>query len=467
MSMPVMQERKSVLVYSTKDVSEREDTKLDDFEVGNLLGKGAFGRVYRAVHKASGTTYALKSLNKRMLVAAKQVSGALTEKQVLTENRTHPCIVRLHWAFQDETSLHMILDYCPGGDLYDRIEADGAMSMGRAKLYAAEISLGLAHLHDVLDVIYRDLKPENILIDLKGHAKLTDFGLAVGAGGKKSAFCGSTEYIAPEMVALREVRGEVTRLADWWGIGVLIHELLTGSTPFCDMDPEAVLRNIQKREITLDESVDESARVIMMRLLDRDVSTRLGAGGSDEVLSHPFWQPLDFAKVKKGEYTPEWVPESSTGAPASEVGPPPKQLHKDSIEEGDEIDEIDEIEATSSRRDGSMGSIEDGSEEEDEFNSDDEWHMLASDTTVEVPPDLFRGFTFKRKQSFAVERMSSERNASVTRRARAESLRPNRRSSEASPNPNGTPTRMMGGLAAGASLGTGGRRSSGGSQKSS
>jgi serine/threonine protein kinase len=95
-----------VLVYSTKDVSEREDTKLDDFEVGNLLGKGAFGRVYRAVHKASGTTYALKSLNKRMLVAAKQVSGALTEKQVLTENRTHPCIVRLHWAFQDDTSLY-------------------------------------------------------------------------------------------------------------------------------------------------------------------------------------------------------------------------------------------------------------------------------------------------------------------------------------------------------------------------
>ena len=164
---------------------------MEDFDVGRLLGRGAFGKVHLATHKSSGEMYAIKSLNKGMLVASKQVGGALTEKEVLKQ-RGHVCIVRLHWAFQDETSLHMVLDLCPGGDLYDRIEAEGTIPLERTRLYAAEITLGLGHLHDVLLVIYRDLKPENILLDAQGHAKLTDFGLAVRAGARKT-FCGSTE----------------------------------------------------------------------------------------------------------------------------------------------------------------------------------------------------------------------------------------------------------------------------------
>ena len=223
-----------------QSADEPAKLNLEDFEVGRLLGRGAFGRVRLATLKRSGERFAMKSLDKRMLVQAKQVGGALTEKEVLKQ-RGHPFIVRLYYSFQDANSLHMILDYCPGGDLYDRIEAEGCVSVERARLYAAEITLGLGHLHDALHVIYRDIKPENILIDVAGHALLTDFGLALSDPQKRKQFCGSTEYIAPEVVRLRSVRdGEHDKAVDWWGLGAVLHELLVGRTPFCHDNHEEV-----------------------------------------------------------------------------------------------------------------------------------------------------------------------------------------------------------------------------------
>lgn len=129
------------------------------------------------------------------------MNGALTEKAVL-KLEGHPFVVKLHYAFQDEQHLHMALDYMPGGDLYDRIEEEGAIPLARVRLYGAEVSLALAHLHDSLGVIYRDLKPENILLDRHGHARLTDFGLAK-TSERGGSFCGSTEYMAPEVTHTR------------------------------------------------------------------------------------------------------------------------------------------------------------------------------------------------------------------------------------------------------------------------
>ena len=190
-------------------------TTIADFDVQHRLGRGAFGRVHLAVHRPSGDKFAMKTLSKRMLVQAKQVDGVLTEKQVLRQ-RGHPFIVRLYFAFQDAEHLHMILDYCPGGDLYDRIEAEGALPLPRVRLYLAEISSGLGHLHDAVEVIYRDLKPENVLLDAGGHAKLTDFGLALRHSSRKT-FAGSTEYLAPEVAKLRNERhGEHDKAVDWW-----------------------------------------------------------------------------------------------------------------------------------------------------------------------------------------------------------------------------------------------------------
>ncbi len=196
---------------------EHGEHHLRDFDLHQLLGRGAFGRVRLVVHRATGEHLAMKTLSKRMLVQAKQVSGVLTEKAVLAAaGEGHPFVVKLHYAFQDAEQLHMVLDFCPGGDLYDVLEAQTTLSLERAKLYAAEVALGLAHLHDALAIIYRDLKPENILLDAKGHAKLTDFGLAVRHGSRKS-FAGSTEYIAPEVARLKRERdGDHDKTVDWW-----------------------------------------------------------------------------------------------------------------------------------------------------------------------------------------------------------------------------------------------------------
>mmetsp|Transcript_24480 Transcript_24480/g.58979 ORF Transcript_24480/g.58979 Transcript_24480/m.58979 type:complete len:519 (+) Transcript_24480:14-1570(+) len=354
-----------------------EKLTLDDFEVGRLLGKGAFGKVRLAKHKYTGATYAIKSLNKKMLVAVKQVNGALTEKAVL-QLKGHPYVVRLHYAFQDHESLHMVLDYMPGGDLFDRIEAEQGIPLERVRLYAAQVCLALTHLHDVLKVIYRDLKPENILLDAQGNARLTDFGLAKTAERGRS-FCGSTEYMAPEVVLAKD---DHDKTVDWWGLGVLIHEMLTAKTPFDDENHRIVMRKIAEPDepIVLADIDAEAARFIML-LLDREPKTRLGAGpsGSNDVKADAFWAPIDFVKLYNKEYKPEWKP----------------LIPEDYDRPADEAD----AEAGDGEEGASDGDIEG---ETDSDDSGDEWHLRAPTGAAghdDDYTDLFRGFTFRRENS--------------------------------------------------------------------
>uniref|UniRef100_A0A7S3AFQ8 Protein kinase domain-containing protein n=1 Tax=Haptolina ericina TaxID=156174 RepID=A0A7S3AFQ8_9EUKA len=335
-----------------------------------------------------------------MLVAVKQVNGALTEKAVL-KLRGHPYIVRLYYAFQDHESLHMALDYMPGGDLWDRIEAEKGIPLDRARLYVAQVSLALAHLHDVLKVIYRDLKPENVLIDKQGHARLTDFGLAKTAERGKS-FCGSEEYMAPEVVMGKD---EHDKTVDWWGAGVLLHEMLCGSTPFCDDNPRNVLRKIAEEPITVSADLaDDEARGIIVSLLEKDPKARLGAGseGSQAVKTHAFFGPIDWKKLYDRGYSSSWIP------------PDPEQAAAEGQTKGGDGD---------SDEDGS-GDIDAETDEE----SDDEWHMHVpgggqQEGADDGYPDLFRGFTFRREQSMInpSSRASSKMTRSMTRRKRAES----------------------------------------------
>jgi hypothetical protein len=381
--------------------AEAPPVTLADFEVGKELGKGSFGTVTLGVKKDTGEKFAIKSLNKRMLVAVKQVKGAMTEASVLKQER-HPCVVSMYYAFQDDENLHMVLDYMPGGDLYDRIEDEGKIPLERSRLYAAEITSALCHMHDVLGVIYRDLKPENILLDEQGHAKLTDFGLVKGAGGggggsrsgllRAKTFVGTLEYMAPEVMV--QSGAQYTKAVDWWGLGVLLHELLCGETPFCADSNAAIQRNVldASKELSFPPIVtDAKADGLIRQLLTRDPAARLGEGdsGSNDVQSDGFWAALSFDAVRRREYTPGWKPADG-------------KFTRVSGGEGEEGEGEGE------------GEGEEGSDDDEGF--DEEWHMMLKDAP---PPKLgdFKGFSFVRAETFQPKNLERQPTRLVRKRS--------------------------------------------------
>merc|ERR1719408_1067569 len=202
---------------------------LDDFELCKVLGKGSYGKVMLVKHKNAGNQlFAMKMLRKDHVVKRNQVEHTRSERNVL-ESVNHPFIVSLHYAFQTPKKLYVVLEYCAGGELFFHLSQAGRFSQGRCRFYACEICLALAYLHS-LNIIYRDLKPENLLLDADGHAKITDFGLSKeGIEDNISAktVCGTPEYLAPEIV---EKRGH-GRAVDWYSIGALTFEMLTGLPP--------------------------------------------------------------------------------------------------------------------------------------------------------------------------------------------------------------------------------------------
>lgn len=173
-------------------------------------------------HKKSECLYAMKVLKKASLVL--HVNHVKTERQILEQVR-HPFIVQLYYAFQTKEELHMILQYAVGGELFRYMNQEGMFDEPMASFYAAELVLALSHLHS-LGIVYRDLKPENCLLDLDGHILLTDFGLSkVSLDGRTNTICGTPEFMAPEILAGLHYDYAV----DWWSLGVLIYDMLSGA----------------------------------------------------------------------------------------------------------------------------------------------------------------------------------------------------------------------------------------------
>jgi len=280
---------------------------VDDFQIIRVIGRGTYGKVQLVKEIATGKHFALKTMSKRLLAESDQVEQTLTERNVLLKT-AHPFLVSAHYTFQTEAKIFMILDYVPGGELFGRLKEDSAFSETRVRLYAAEILLGLGHLHS-LGFIYRDLKPENILVDSDGHLKITDFGLAKdtdAVGGTTTTFCGTPEYIAPEMLQ----RLPYTKSVDWWSFGILIFEMLTGLPPFYDENVNQMYRSILRDEIQFPSHVSETARDLIRKLLDRNPETRLGSTANDfeDIQAHPFFAPLNMKDVIAKKIKPEWIP---------------------------------------------------------------------------------------------------------------------------------------------------------------
>jgi serine/threonine protein kinase len=250
----------------------------------------------------------MKTMSKQMLADYQQVEQTLTERNVLLQT-VHPFLVGAHFTFQTDASLFLVLDYVPGGELFGRLKAERTFGESRTRLYAAEVLLGLGHLHS-LGLVYRDLKPENILVDAEGHLRLTDFGLVKTIGGENATtttFCGSPEYIAPEM--LRQM--PYTKAVDWWSFGCIVFEMLAGLPPFYNENKNKMYRAIMNEEIRFPDGMSAEARDLIARLLDRNPKQRIGGGDGDcrEIQRHPFFAALDWNAVMNKQITPEWVPQ--------------------------------------------------------------------------------------------------------------------------------------------------------------
>ncbi|KAJ1968848.1 hypothetical protein IWQ62_000992 [Dispira parvispora] len=247
---------------------------LDDFQTMRLIGQGAYGRVFLVQHKQKGQYFAMKVVPKSRVVAnSRQITFTKAERAIL-EDVQHPFVVRLFYAFQTAECLYLILEYASGGELFHHMNVERMFTERVARFFAAEIVLALEHLH-TLGIIYRDLKPENCLLDSDGHIVLTDFGLSklgLPENGKTNTFCGTIEYMAPEVLD----ESPYDQSVDWWSLGILLYDMITGAPPFKGTNKKKVMDAIRHKGIKFPDFVSPDARDLITQLLSKDPAKRLG-----------------------------------------------------------------------------------------------------------------------------------------------------------------------------------------------
>uniref|UniRef100_A0AAV2MDB7 Uncharacterized protein n=1 Tax=Knipowitschia caucasica TaxID=637954 RepID=A0AAV2MDB7_KNICA len=296
----------------TLDSTDHETAlmKPSDFDYLKLIGKGSFGKVLLARHRTQGGYYAVKVLQKDLIVKRREQRHVMVERSVLLKGLDHPFLVGLHFSFQTPNTLYFVLDYVNGGELFFHLQREGSFPEPRSSFYAAEMALALGYLHS-LKIVYRDLKPENILLDCDGHVMLTDFGLCkegVAMGGVMHTFCGTPEYLAPEVLQGQPYSPTV----DWWSLGSVLFEMLFSLPPFYSQNKADMFENILHAPLKVPAGASKAARSLLERLLDRDVTTRLGCTADmADIQDHPFFESLDFDELLAKKIKPPFIPNVS------------------------------------------------------------------------------------------------------------------------------------------------------------
>uniref|UniRef100_A0A8C9SXV8 protein kinase C n=1 Tax=Scleropages formosus TaxID=113540 RepID=A0A8C9SXV8_SCLFO len=282
---------------------------LQDFRLIAVLGRGHFGKVLLSEYKKTGTMYAIKALKKGDIIARDEVESLMCEKRIFeTVNISrHPFLVNLFACFQTPEHVCFVMEYTAGGDLMMHIHAD-VFTEPRAMFYAACVVLGLHFLHDH-KIVYRDLKLDNLLLDTEGYVKIADFGLCkegMGYGDRTSTFCGTPEFLAPEVLT----DTSYTRAVDWWGLGVLVYEMLVGESPFPGDDEEEVFDSIVNDEVRYPRFLSTEAIGLMRRLLRRNPDRRLGSSEKDaeDVKKQPFFRGMDWEALLQKKLPPPFIP---------------------------------------------------------------------------------------------------------------------------------------------------------------
>uniref|UniRef100_A0AAQ5ZC71 Ribosomal protein S6 kinase n=1 Tax=Amphiprion ocellaris TaxID=80972 RepID=A0AAQ5ZC71_AMPOC len=284
----------------------------DCFELLTVLGKGAYGKVFqvRKVQGAqTGKIFAMKVLKKAKIVCnAKDTAHTRAEREIL-ETVRHPFIVDLLYAFQTGGKLYLILECLSGGELFMQLEKEGIFMEDTACFYLGEITLALGHLHSN-GIIYRDLKPENIMLSHRGHIKLTDFGLckeSIHDGTVTHTFCGTIEYMAPEILT----RSGHNRAVDWWSLGALMYDMMTGSPPFTAENRKKTIDKILKCKLNLPPYLTIDARDLIKKLLKKNPAQRLGSSKADcaDIQKHPFFKHINWDDLLNKRVEPPYKPQ--------------------------------------------------------------------------------------------------------------------------------------------------------------
>jgi len=312
----------------TKDQPKQRYVTPQDFDLLKVIGMGAFGKVLQVKNKHSNKILAMKVISKRLLKRkTSYVQNIHAEREILTKVK-HPFIVTMHCSFQSKEKLFIIMDFLAGGELFLRLGREGIFVEKTAGFYIAEITLALEHLHSK-GVLHRDLKPENILLSTDGHLCITDFGLAkdfqwddgeVYEDGRAMTVCGTTEYMAPEMVA----RKGYGKAADWWSLGCIAFEMLSGNPPFeSKKGAKDLFRKIMNERVKMPDGSSSAAHILLKGLLNRNATARFGAakgtmlkiGGVAQIKQLAFFSTIDWGllELKKVD--------------------PPEQLHVDNDED--------------------------------------------------------------------------------------------------------------------------------------
>ncbi|XP_060056658.1 serine/threonine-protein kinase Sgk3 isoform X3 [Erinaceus europaeus] len=281
--------------------------KPTDFDFLKVIGKGSFGKVLLAKRKLDGKFYAVKVLQKKIVLNRKEQKHIMAERNVLLKNVKHPFLVGLHYSFQTAEKLYFVLDFINGGELFFHLQRERSFPEHRARFYAAEIASALGYLHSI-KIVYRDLKPENILLDSVGHVVLTDFGLCkegIAISDTTTTFCGTPEYLAPEVIRKQPYDNTV----DWWCLGAVLYEMLYGLPPFYCRDVAEMYDNILHKPLSLRPGVSLTAWSILEELLEKNRQNRLGAKEDFlEIQNHPFFESLSWSDLVQKKIPPPFNP---------------------------------------------------------------------------------------------------------------------------------------------------------------
>ncbi|XP_014228792.1 RAC-beta serine/threonine-protein kinase-like [Trichogramma pretiosum] len=298
----------SVQGTSSSKSSGKKKVTLENFEFLKVLGKGTFGKVILCREKTTGHLYAIKILRKEVIIQKDEVAHTLTENRVL-RTTNHPFLISLKYSFQTADRLCFVMEYVNGGELFFHLSRSRVFGEDRTRFYGAEIISALGYLHSQ-GIIYRDLKLENLLLDKDGHIKIADFGLCkedITYGTTTKTFCGTPEYLAPEVLE----DNDYGRAVDWWGVGVVMYEMMCGRLPFYNKDHEKLFTLILLEAVKFPKTLSNEAKDLLGNLLIKDPNKRLGGGPNDakDIMEHAFFSSIDWSDLVQKKIPPPFKPQ--------------------------------------------------------------------------------------------------------------------------------------------------------------